>query len=567
VRKPANLAYAVDESPPRLVTVLSALQLVAVVGTSLVFPLLVFRTAGLPTDVVANLLSIGFVVLGIGTLLQAASRGPVGSGYLCPSTFTATFIGPGLAAVSAGGLPLLFGMTLVSGLLQSALSRALTLLRPFLPAEISGFVVLMVGVTAGFAGLRYMTAPAGALPATPLEWVVASATVLLMAGLSIWSTGILRMTCALVGLVAGYAACALLGLTAADLPATLSRSAAVDLPTLEGLRWSFDAALLVPFTVAALATTLKAMGTITLCQRVNDADWVRPDMAPIRRGVLADGLGIALAGAVGTFGVNTSPASVALSSATGVASRQVAYVVGAMFVALGFLPRLATLLAVMPRAVMAAALVFATCFLLVNGMQMITSRMLDTRKTLVIGLAMIAGLAVEVFPSVVLAAPRGLAPLMSSSLVFGTVVALVLNLVSRIGVRQSVRMDIDPAADWPSLVQAFFKRHGGAWGARPDVVARAEFATLQCVEAVAEHCAPRAALRLDASFDEFNLDLRLTYSGDRLDLPEVRPSSAQIRASTDGLRRLAGYMLRRNADRIRSQEHAGAVTLHFHFDH
>src|SRR4030095_2320704 len=162
---------------------------------------------------------------------------------------------------------------------------------------------------------------------------------------------------------------------------------------------------------------LKAMGTVTLCRRINDADWVRPDMAPIRRGVLADGLAITLAGSIGTFGVNTSPASVALSSATGVASRQVAYAVGVMFIALGFLPKLATLLALMPRAVMAAALVFATCFLLVNGMQMITSRMLDTRKTLVIGLAMIAGLAVEVFPSLVAAAPRGLAPLMASSLV------------------------------------------------------------------------------------------------------------------------------------------------------
>jgi len=323
----------------------------------------------------------------------------------------------------------------------------------------------------------------------------------------------------------------------------------------------------VPFTVAALATTLKATGTVTLCQRVNDADWVRPDMAPIRRGVLADGLAITLAGAAGTFGVNSSPASVALSAATGVASRQVAWVVGALFIALGFLPKLATLLAAMPRAAMTASLVFATCFLLINGMQMITSRMLDTRKTLVIGLAMIAGLAVEVFPSVVTAAPSALAPLMGSSLVFGTVVALALNLVSRIGVRQTVCMDIVPAGDWAAGVQAFYKKHGGAWGARPDVMARAEFATLECVEAVAEHCAPRAPLRLDASFDEFNLDLRLTYDGEPLEFPDARPSAEQIRRSADGLRRLAGFMLRRNADRIAVHGHTNGVSLHFHFDH
>ena len=188
--KPLNLVYGVDESPPWPVTVLSALQLVAVVGTSLVFPLLVFRTAQLPTDVIANLLGLGFLVLGTGTLLQALPRGPVGSGYLCPSTFTAAFIGPGTAAMSIGGLPLLLGMTIFSGLVQSALSRALSPLRPFLPTEISGFVVLMVGITAGFAGLRYMTGPTSAPPATPLEWTVAAGTLLLIAGLSIWSTGL-----------------------------------------------------------------------------------------------------------------------------------------------------------------------------------------------------------------------------------------------------------------------------------------------------------------------------------------------------------------------------------------
>ncbi|HET7731876.1 MAG TPA: solute carrier family 23 protein [Usitatibacter sp.] len=567
MRKPANLAYGVAETPPPLVMVLNGIQHVALISAYLVYPLLVFRSAQLPTDLIANLLSVGFFVLGIGTLLQATHRGPVGSGFLCPTTFTATFIGPALSAIKLGGLPLLFGMTLFSGLLQSALSRGLLALRPFLPTELSGFVVLMVGVTAGVAGVRYMLGAPGAPPVSGAEWLVASGTLLIMAGLSVWSTGLLKMVCALVGLAAGYAASAALGLMGASASASLAAAPIVSLPSVAHVEWAFDLALVVPFTIAAFATTLKAMGTVTLCQRMNDADWVRPDMASNRRGVLADGIAITLAGAAGTFGVNSSSASVALISATGVASRSVAYVMGALFIALGVLPKLATLLALMPRPVMAAALIFATCFLLVNGMQIITSRMLDTRKTLVIGLAMVAGLAVEVFPGIVASAPKGVAPLMSSSLVFGTLVALVLNLIFRIGVRQAVRISVDPSGAWPKQVDDFFRRQGGAWGARPDVVSRAAFATLQCVEAVAENCSPRGPIGVEAAFDEFNLSVQVDYEGEPLEFPDARPSAQEIRVAPDGMRRLAGFMLRRNADRMEVREAGGRVSVHFHFIH
>ncbi|MGE5523220.1 MAG: uracil-xanthine permease family protein [Rhodospirillaceae bacterium] len=543
---------------------MSALQHVAVIAAYTVYPLVVFRSIDTPTDVIAGLLSTGFLVLGAGTFLQAWSR--VGSGYLCPTTFTATFIGPSLSAIKLGGLPLLFGMTFCSGVLQCALSGMLNRLRPYLPTELSGFVVLMVGITAGVAGMRYMLGTASGPPVTATEWLIAMLTLSLMAGLNVWGTGMLRMLCALIGLVGGYVAAVVSGLVPEQGLAILRAAPLVALPDIAPTGWSFDAALVIPFIIAGLATTLKAIGTVTLCQRINDAEWVRPDMISNRRGVLADGIAIAAAGALGSVGVNTSSANVALVSATGVASRRIAYVVAAMFVGLGLFPKLATVLAVMPRPVMAAALLFATCFLLINGMQIITSRMLDTRRTLVIGLAVVAGLAVEVFPSVFHGTPRFLEPLVGSSLVFGTLVALALNLLFRIGVRKTVRLEVERSTT-PTEIEDFFRRQGGAWGARPDVVERAIFGTLQLVETVRESCDPRGPFAVEASFDEFNLDVRVVYDGKLLQFPERRPSNEDIRNTEDGMRRLAGFMMRRNADRIASTTTSGRSTVLFHFDH
>lgn len=567
MKKPATLIFGVDDVPPVPVTVLSGVQHVALVSVFLVYPILVFRLGGVTTELTANLLSVGFFVLGVATLLQALPRGPLGSGYLCPVSFTAIFLGPSLTAIKLGGLPLLFGMTLFAGIVQAVLSRLLGRLRPFLPTELSGFVVLMAGVTAGVAGVRYLVGTAGAPPLSPLELGIAAGTLALMAALAVWGAGLLKMICVLVGMSAGYAVAGFAGLIGEETRSALSAAPLVALPSLSHLHWSFDPALVIPFLIASIATTLKAMGTVTLSQRLNDADWVRPDMTSNRKGVLADGLGIALAGGLGTFGTNTSSANVALVVATGVASRRIAVVIAILLMLLGLLPKLGTLLALMPRPVTAAALVFTTCFLLVNGMQMITSRMMDMRRTLVIGLATVAGLTIEVFPAVARAVPGGMAPLFGSSLVFGTLVALLLNLLFRLGVKQTVRMPIDPGTDHVLPIEHFFKRHGAIWGALPDVVGRATYGTLQLVETVAENCNPRGPLLLEAAFDEFNLDVRLSYAGDSLEFPAQRPSNQDILDGEDGMRRLAGFMLRRNADAVDARTADGRVTVHFHFHH
>ena len=114
MKKPSNIIYGVEESPPLFVTILNGMQHVALIAINLVYPLLVFRAAGTSVDAIANLLAIGMLVLGAATVLQAQRMGPVGSGYLCPSTFTATYLPSSLLAARLGGLPL-GGVTVVVG--------------------------------------------------------------------------------------------------------------------------------------------------------------------------------------------------------------------------------------------------------------------------------------------------------------------------------------------------------------------------------------------------------------------------------------------------------------------
>jgi NCS2 family nucleobase:cation symporter-2 len=566
LKKPANIIYGLDESPPVMVTIMTGLQQVGVVSINLVYPLLVFRAIGAPIELVTSLLSIGMFVLGGTTFLQSSRVGAVGSGFMCPMTFSVTYLSPSLLAAKMGGLPLVFGMTIFAGILETALAPLLNRLRAIFPPEVSGLVIFVIGLSGGIAGLRTLLG-SNAAPVLTTEWIVGAITLGTMIALNVWGKGAARMFCTLIGLIAGYVAAVATGLIGGDVFTAVGARPWLGLPTFGHLSWSFDLTLAAPFAIGSIAAAMKAAGTITVCQKMNDANWIRPDMKTVTSGVLADGMSTVFAGMVGAVGTNTSTPAVGLAAATGVASRTVAYAVGAIFILMGFFPKLPAVLGLMPRPVIVAALLFAVCFILVNGLQIMSSRLLDARRTLIISLSIIAGMAVEVFPSIAASAPPPLSYFVGSSLVLSTVTALVLNLMFRIGVKKTAALTIELRDVDPQKIETFFQSQGATWGARSEIIKRASYGTIQLIDAIAADFWREGPIVVEASFDEFNLDVRVSYQGAKLHFPDQRPSLAEIRENADGARLLAGFLLRRNADRTRADLNDGRARVLFHFDH
>src|ERR1051326_8678045 len=143
--RPSELIYAVDETPPPAVLVISALQHVAVIAVTLVFPLILGNEAKLSQVQFIDLLSFSMLAIGVATILLCIRWKFVGSGLLCPACYTAIFIGPSLFALERGGLSLVFGMTIVAGVVQVAIAPLLRRLRALMPSEIAGLVIAIVG--------------------------------------------------------------------------------------------------------------------------------------------------------------------------------------------------------------------------------------------------------------------------------------------------------------------------------------------------------------------------------------------------------------------------------------
>jgi NCS2 family nucleobase:cation symporter-2 len=221
----------------------------------------------------------------------------------------------------------------------------------------------------------------------------------------------------------------------------------------------------------------------------------------------------------------------------------------------------------MPPPVMAASLLFTAVFIMIGGVQIISSRVLDSRRTLVIGMGMMAFFAVSVVPSAFAGVPHWAQPLVDSPLVLATLTALSLNLVFRLGIRRKVATTIDPAKIEYQEIINFIERNCAIWGARRDVVNRVEFTSQQAVEAIAEHGRVVGPITFEIGYDEFDIDVALAYTGIPLDLTGKLPTQDEILDSEDGARRLAAFLLVQRSEKAESSAAGDKAMLRLLFRH
>jgi xanthine permease XanP len=563
--RPSGLIYDVNDVPPPTVLGFGAVQHVAVISTLLVYPVILATEAQLSASQLLDLVALSMIALGAGTVLMTLRTRWMGSGYLCPAGFSLIYLGPSLYALHHGGLAAAFGMTMVAGVVQLCIAPILPRLRALLPPEITGIVVSITGLSLAVLGTRYGLG-LGTTGGIHVEYVsITLLTLAIMIGLNVWARGYPKMFSSLIGAAIGMIACKLVGIDFLT-PLPAEGFPLLKAPSVAHVDWQFDISLLAPFVIAAVASTVIMMGNVSTAQRINDADWVRPDFKSLSGGLAGNGLATIFCGVAGSPGVISSISSVGLSQAAGVTSRSLGYVIGALFAVLAFIPWAVYFLMATTAPVMAAVLIFTSMFVLTNGLQMITARMLDQRRVVVIGLSFAMAVMADVYRDVFATLPGALQPVFGNSLVLGTTCAVVLNLVMRLGIRERevLQIVVDSSVDARDAIDQFMSEHGARWAARHDVVNRARFCLQQAVEVIGQ---PRGGIEVAVSFDEFNLDARLNYEGVPLPLPDRKPDAADILAGDDGERLLAGYLLRGSADKVQSTHKVGRTMLHFHFDH
>jgi len=567
-KKPAGLIYGVDDKPPLTAAALLGLQHVSVMSVGWIFVVVIIIGIGGTQEEVTNVLRMSMIASGIATILQSLPNSPVGSGCFCPISSGPAYISASILAGKVGGLRAVFTMTMLSGLFEGLLARVVTRLRPLFPPEVTGLVVTMVGVQLVALGCpRFLGFQGGGAGPQASATTVGIVSLAAMIGPTVWGKGKLKLYPVLIGLVAGYLFAYFFGVFQTERLREMLAAPMVSLPQKIHTDWSFDLALLPAFLIASLASILKSVGDLTLCQKINDADWKRTDMQSVSGGIFAVAIGTGLSGVLGGIGQSTFSSNVGLSLATGVTSRSIALPCGILMILLAFLPKLAAFFAVMPDPVMGAILIYVACYMILAGIQMITSRMLDARRIFVVGIALIFGLSVDIVPGLYRDVPNQIQPLFSSSLAVSTVFVVVLNLLFRIGVTKRQVLELTPGVDGSQKIFEFMETQGSIWGARREVIMRATAALNEFVESAAGLGLVNGKIQAEVSFDEFNLDLDIHYDGQLMEFPSWRPTEDALLVDEKAIIGLSGFLIRQYADRVWSEVVNGRCRVQLHFDH
>ena len=496
------MLFGLDDVPRPLTLALLGLQHFVLIAPSLAIVVLIARSAGAEPDAIATMISFALIALAITSALQGLER--IGSGFFIVSCNTAIYMSASLAA-AAGGLPLVFGMILIAGLIQIAFAEALLRMRRYFPPEIVALTIIIVGIELGAVGLQRVSTTGGP------GLLVGTLTFVLSVVLGVYGRGPLRLYCALIGMVSGYGLSVYAGLVNNELLERALGKAIFAIPDLPVPRLDFDWGLVLPFAFAAIAASLKTMGAVVTCDKICDAGWVRPDMRLVRRGIIIDGLGTALSGLAGAVGTNSSIANVGVSHATGATSRVIGFAVAGWMLLFALTPRFTYLFVAIPDSVVGGALVFAACLVMINGLQLLGTVPMDMRRAGIVAFPLILAIACVAKAPVFDLVPVEFKPMFSSALGISVFAALLANFFLSYG---TVRR-----AEFALLPQSNIHEH------------------MACVEEacaawhVAQNVKARVMLTLRELFDERCTTLRLQFDGYTLHLGLTRRIDASVKLS------------------------------------
>ena len=565
-RRPEDLTYTVDELPPWHRLMVLGLQHALLISIYLIFVVIIARAANVTEQVIGNVISVALIVIGIATILQSLRIGPLGSGYLAPPVYSAIYLGPSVLAAKVGGLPAVFGMTIFAAVIEIVLSRFLHRMRAVFPPAISGFVVLIVGIDLGLVGLSQVLELTKYNDPNFTETVcVASFTLAIIVVLSVWVRGIFRLMCSMVGIVSGFVAALAVGLISEDSLKAFEQASFFALP-FPAFDYAFDLSLVLPFFAAGLAATLRTVGVITTCEKINDADWKRPDMSPIKGGMLADGIGCMIGGILGTPGLNAGPSLVGVSKATGATSRYIAFAAGGLLILFAFLPKLAFLFLLLPLPVVGAALLVNSCFMIAGGIQVMVSRNVDTRVTYVIGLSLLLGLSRKVFPAYFQELPAFLHVVTGTLLSLSVLVAMILNLLFRLGIRRTEILDLDGSDVSADKLEEFLSLRAKSWGIPHDLMERSISTTTQVVRHLQDAHLIHGKSKVIASYDEVTLVIEIDYEGILLSLPNVGVKKNDFLEEEAFAYGLADFLTGVYPDKFDRSSKGKDVTLRFYYN-
>lgn len=312
-------------------------------------PLLIGLGIGLSTAQIATLVTANVLVSGVATLLQ--TLGLFNTGVRLPILMGSTFTGitPAIIVGKEGGLPAVFGATIVAGVLTWVVAPYFSKLLRFFPPIVTGTIIAIIGFSLlpSTSNLIAGSNPSAADFGSPKRLLLAFGTIVLVVVLERFARPALGRFAILISLGLGTLVAWPLGMTDFS-SAAKSPLFGVVHPFAFGAL-TFAVAAILPMLVVQLVNMVESTGDTLAIGQIVDK---RIGPREVARALRADGAGTALAGVFNSFTIVTFGENVGLVSITKVMSRFVVAAAGLILLILGLMPKLGAIVAALPGPVL-----------------------------------------------------------------------------------------------------------------------------------------------------------------------------------------------------------------------
>ena len=433
----SDLIYGLDDRPAPLPALFAALQHVLACFVGIVTPTLIIGGVLGLQEQLPYLISMGLMVSGVGTLIQARRPFGVGAGMICVQgtsfAFLSAVLAAGMLVKARGGsadeiLAMIFGVCFFGAFIEMLLSRFIGHLQRIITPLVTGIVITIIGISLIKVGITDLGGGAKAEHfGAPANLALGALVLVSIVVLNRLSNPWLRLSAIIIGL--------LLGSLVAWLSGVLVPKALPDLPLLSlpipfRYGFAFDWLAFVPVALIYLITAIETTGDLTANCMISRQPINGPKyLERIKGGVFGDGVSSLIAAVFNTFPNTTFSQNNGVIQLSGVASRHVGYYIGALLIVLGLFPVLGAVLQQIPKPVLGGATLVMFGTVAAAGIRILAQAPMDRRSLLIMATSFGIGLGISSQPELLSQMPILVQNVFGSAITSGGLTAIVLNLL------------------------------------------------------------------------------------------------------------------------------------------
>lgn len=422
-------AEPVDEVLPANRLFFFGLQHVLVMyAGAIAVPILIGGAANLTMEQIGILISADLFVCGAASIIQSVGFWKFGIRLPLMMGVTFAAVPPMMVMVANPqiGMAGMFGAIISAGLVTMALAPLVGRLIKLFPPVVTGTVITVTGLNLIPVGVNWV-AGRGESAGDPVNLGITLVVLASIIAINKYAKGFWRNIAVLLGIAIGFLLA--LGLGRVDI-ARVRHAEWFELvtPFYFGLP-QFDLGSTIALSIVMVVVMVETTGMMLA---VAEMVGKKVGAQEITNGLRVDGLGTFIGGIFNTFPYVTYSQNVGLVGVTGIRSRWVCAMGGAIMIVLALFPKLSIMFALIPQAVLGGAGIVMFGMVAATGIKVLAGvdygQESGRHNLFIVAVSIVVGMIPMVNKTVFSLLPAWMAPFTHSGIVLAALSALLLNL-------------------------------------------------------------------------------------------------------------------------------------------